>query len=64
MYIGRPETPLLDPPVLPQREEKYSVAVLEVHCQSFMPTLVTAAPEPARDQPRQLEGPAAVEEAA
>ena len=59
--LDRKPTPLLDERALPQREEKYSVAVLEVHCQSFMPTLI-ASPEP-RDEPRQLEGPA-VEEAA
>jgi hypothetical protein len=46
----------LDPPVLPQRDERYSVAVLEVHVQSFMPTLVES-PEPS-ERPRQIEGPA------
>jgi hypothetical protein len=41
---------------------KYTVAVLEVHCQSFMPTLISL-PEPG-EQPRQFEGPPAAEEAA
>ncbi len=49
-------------PVLPShREEKYSVAVVEVHYRSLMPTL-TQAPEP-RDETRQLESPAAAEAA-
>ncbi len=61
-WFGKPQTPLLDPPVLPSREEKYSVAVLEVHYQTFMPT-ITPLPEP-RDETRQLEGPAEEEEAA
>ena len=60
--FGSPVLNELDEPALPQREEKYSVAVLEVHCQSFMPTLV--APPERRDEPRQLQGPAAAEEAA
>ena len=62
MRFDREPTPLLDPPVLPShREEKYSVAVLEVHYQSFMPAL-TGSPEP-RNETRQLEGPAAEEAA-
>ena len=59
--FGKPQPPLIEEPVLPSREEKYSVAVLEVHYQSFMPTL-TASPDP-RDEPRQFEGPPAEEAA-
>jgi hypothetical protein len=59
-------TPLLDPPVLPQREERYSVAVLEVHLQSLMPTRLPALESRADgddDAPRQIEGPAEEEAA-
>jgi hypothetical protein len=57
-------TPLLDPPVLPQREERYSVAVLEVHLQSLMPTRLPALESRDEDdEPRQLEGPAEEEAA-
>jgi hypothetical protein len=61
MQMGKPAPKLLEEPVLPSREQKYSVAVLEVHCQSFAPTL-TVLPEP-RPETRQLEGPAESEAA-
>jgi len=59
--FGKPQAQLIDPPALPPREEKYSVAVLEVHYQSFVPTIIQL-PEPQGDT-RQLEGPAAEEAA-
>ncbi|MGB7161009.1 MAG: hypothetical protein WBD40_23310 [Tepidisphaeraceae bacterium] len=59
--FGKPQPQLIDPPVLPShREEKYSVAVLEVHYQSFLSSS-TPALEPRKT--RQLEGPAAEEAA-
>ncbi len=61
MQSGKAPTPLLGPPVLPDhREERYSVAVLEVHCRSFLPGN-TPASEPR--EMRQLEGPASEEAA-
>src|SRR5687768_882135 len=60
MYFGKEPTKLLDVPVLPGREEKYSVAVLDVHYRSFLPGS-TPAPEPR--ETRQLEGPASEEAA-
>jgi hypothetical protein len=65
--FGRDQQKLIDAePVLPaSREEKYSVAVLEVHYQSFQANPVTApALEHEQHEQRQLEGPVEESEAA
>ena len=69
MRFDRPQQKLIDAePVLPQgREQRYSVAVLEVHMQSFhahpSPAASLPAPETGRVEQRLLEGPAAEEAA-
>ncbi len=62
-YFGRLETKLIDAePALPaDREEKYSVAVLEVHVQSMMPKITPALES--HGETRRLEGPPAEEAA-
>lgn len=58
--LGRPQPKLIDAdPVSPaNREEKYSVAVLEVHMQAFhVSPAALPAPADGQDEPRQLEGP-------
>jgi hypothetical protein len=65
--FGKPQPKLIDaePSMPANREEKYSVAVLEVHYQSFHATAAAALPAPATadDAPRQLEGPVDAEAA-
>lgn len=72
MHIGREMPKLLEPqPALPaQREERYRVAVLEMHCQSFLAHLAGMQPMQ-RELPiaeeheqRQLPAPAETSEAA
>jgi hypothetical protein len=66
--FGRDQQKLIDaePAMHAGRDERYSVAVLEVHYRSFQPNPAPAAlPAPsAEEEPRQLEGPVAENQAA